>query len=266
MDVYCYRSILKEHKLGWTGTHAIADLWKILTASLPLLKRLNVHRCFKQGLCGEVKGSQLHVFTNASELGYGAGAYLRLVDKSGSVSCKLVLGKSRVVPIAVTPGLGSNTRPRDYMTNVGTNWAKGNSRQLHWQLVCIQGSVVYGGILRHHTLIFLTGHCLVTRCSYIMLEPAAALRLRSSFGPLLRRQLSQSPLAWDRTRDLVITWPTSLPIELKGIPVNCIGSWCVYKAVSYRGAYSDNTYFVRTSWHVIKCNFWVIKPKELELD
>ena len=77
---------------------AIADRWRTWLSSLPLLRRLHVHRCFKQGLSGEVKSSQLHVFTDASEIGYGACAYLRLVDESGNVSCKLVLGKSRVVP------------------------------------------------------------------------------------------------------------------------------------------------------------------------
>ena len=47
---------------------------------------------------GEVKRSQLHVFPDDSEVKYSACAYLRLVDEGGNVPCKLVLGKSRVVP------------------------------------------------------------------------------------------------------------------------------------------------------------------------
>ena len=56
------------------------------------------HLCLKQELSCEVTTSQLQVFTDASEIGYGACAYLRLADESGNVVGKLVLGKSRVVP------------------------------------------------------------------------------------------------------------------------------------------------------------------------
>ena len=49
-------------------------------------------------LSRSAKSSQLHVFTTASDLGYSAGAYIRLKDDLGNVSCKIVLGKSRVEP------------------------------------------------------------------------------------------------------------------------------------------------------------------------
>ena len=65
---------LLDENLGWDEQvpEAIAERWRTWLSSLPLLRRLHVHRCFKQGLSGEVKSAQLHVFTDASEIGYGA--------------------------------------------------------------------------------------------------------------------------------------------------------------------------------------------------
>ena len=40
----------------------------------------------------------MHAFTETSESGYGACAFLRLFDEGGDVSCKLLLCQSRVVP------------------------------------------------------------------------------------------------------------------------------------------------------------------------
>ena len=41
----------------------------------------------------------MHIFSHGSELGYGACAYLRLVDDRGNITCSLVTGKSRIAPI-----------------------------------------------------------------------------------------------------------------------------------------------------------------------
>ena len=43
--------------------------------------------------------TQLHYFADASNRGYGAVTYLRLVDSSGKVTCSFVMGKSRVAPL-----------------------------------------------------------------------------------------------------------------------------------------------------------------------
>ena len=44
---------------------------------------------------------QLHHFSDASEYGYGAASYLRIVDNNGAIHCSFVLGKSRVTPLKV---------------------------------------------------------------------------------------------------------------------------------------------------------------------
>ena len=56
-------------------------------------------RCFKPNDFGSIQSSQLHLFTDGSELAYGACAYLRLADQQGNISCSLVIGKARLAPI-----------------------------------------------------------------------------------------------------------------------------------------------------------------------
>ena len=56
-------------------------------------------RCFKPQGFGNIKRAQLHLFSDGSELGYGACAYLRLADHQGNISCSFVIRKSRLAPI-----------------------------------------------------------------------------------------------------------------------------------------------------------------------
>ena len=65
---------------------------------LPTLENITILRCFKPPGFGSYENVQLHVFSDASESGYGACAYLRIV-KENTVSVSLVMGKSRVTPI-----------------------------------------------------------------------------------------------------------------------------------------------------------------------
>ena len=42
---------------------------------------------------------QLHHFSDASQVGYGAASHLHLVDDKGGIHCGLVMAKSRVAPL-----------------------------------------------------------------------------------------------------------------------------------------------------------------------
>lgn len=66
---------------------------------LPKLEYFGVERCFKPRDFGEVKSCQLHLFSDASEVAYGAAAYLRMVNSNGDVHCSFVMGKSRLSPL-----------------------------------------------------------------------------------------------------------------------------------------------------------------------
>ena len=51
---------------------------------------------------------QLHLFADASERGYGAVCYLRLVNEFGDIHVAFVIGKARLAPLKVVtvPRLG----------------------------------------------------------------------------------------------------------------------------------------------------------------
>ena len=46
-----------------------------------------------------MKSVQIHTFSDASESGYGAVSYVRLVDVQGRIHCGIVLAKSHVAPL-----------------------------------------------------------------------------------------------------------------------------------------------------------------------
>ncbi|XP_063417178.1 uncharacterized protein LOC134699508 [Mytilus trossulus] len=60
---------------------------------------MRIDRCYKPENFGKVVSSQLHCFSDASEIGYGIVFYLRLVDNEGMIHCSFVLGTSRVAPL-----------------------------------------------------------------------------------------------------------------------------------------------------------------------
>ena len=87
-------------KDGWDAKVPadLAALWSRWRSRLPELQRISVPRCYKPVWFGDVIQSSLHMFSDASEIGYGVASYLRQVDSLGNVSVSLVLGKSRVTP------------------------------------------------------------------------------------------------------------------------------------------------------------------------
>ncbi|CAC5425027.1 unnamed protein product [Mytilus coruscus] len=73
--------------------------WK---STLPEIENISIPRCFKTKDIKDISDAQLHIFSDGSEIGYGACAYLRLVDTNEKVNCSLILGKSRLAPLKQT--------------------------------------------------------------------------------------------------------------------------------------------------------------------
>ncbi|XP_062588283.1 uncharacterized protein LOC134249947 [Saccostrea cucullata] len=73
--------------------------WNTWLQQLPDLEKINVSRCYKSANFKNIVNCQLHCFADASEIGYGAVFYLRLLNEDGHVHCAFVLGKSRVAPL-----------------------------------------------------------------------------------------------------------------------------------------------------------------------
>ena len=87
-------------KLGWDDEipQVNQSEWQNWLGTLPHLHNISVIRCFKPQGFGDIKNAQLHLFSDGSELSYGASAYLRLVDVYDNITCSLVIGKSRLAP------------------------------------------------------------------------------------------------------------------------------------------------------------------------
>ncbi len=59
---------------------------------------VSIPRCVKPSF-GRVEHIQLHMFSDASESGYGVAGYLRFTNKEEQICCALIMGKSRVAPL-----------------------------------------------------------------------------------------------------------------------------------------------------------------------
>ena len=94
---------LCNQKYGWDEEISEEDYvtWQGWLRELNSLRTLSVPRCFKPTEFSAVDRVELHHFSDASEYGYGAVSYLRIVDDGGVAHCSFVLGKSRVAPLKV---------------------------------------------------------------------------------------------------------------------------------------------------------------------
>lgn len=55
--------------------------------------------CLKPIGYGELQSFQLHHFSDASQIAYGAVSYMRIVDNNGQIYCIILASKSRLAPL-----------------------------------------------------------------------------------------------------------------------------------------------------------------------
>ncbi|KAL6479762.1 hypothetical protein MHYP_G00107950 [Metynnis hypsauchen] len=87
-------------KLGWDETipSEIAEQWGRWLDDLPRLCKLQVPRCLRPTVYTVPSVTmQLHHFSDASELGYGAVTYLRLVSRD-DIYCNIIMSRNRLAP------------------------------------------------------------------------------------------------------------------------------------------------------------------------
>ena len=103
--------------MGWDDTVLEQDQvrWAKWLSELPLLKQFKVNRCVKPAEFGTVVSQQIHLFIDASSVGYGSVAYLRLRDNSNRIYCSFLMGKARLASIK------SVTMPRLELTAASLN-------------------------------------------------------------------------------------------------------------------------------------------------
>ena len=89
-------------KLGWD--EAVPDAherrWSQWCEELNDLREFCVPRSVTAQ--GQILSCQLHLFADASESGYGAVAYIRVIDDTETVRTSLLMSKSRVAPLKTT--------------------------------------------------------------------------------------------------------------------------------------------------------------------
>ena len=90
-----------REKLGWDDPlpYEMRNEWQNWLETLKSLEKVSIDRCFKSECLGEIRDVQLHIFSDASELGYGACAYMRLTDTDNRTTCSFLIGKSRLAPM-----------------------------------------------------------------------------------------------------------------------------------------------------------------------
>ena len=92
---------LCREKVGWDDTipAQYQVRWAKWLSELPLLEQFKVNRCVKPAEFGTVVSQQIHLFSDASSVGYGSVAYLRLRDNRDRVHCTFLMGKARLAPM-----------------------------------------------------------------------------------------------------------------------------------------------------------------------
>ena len=131
--------------------------WEKWRSELPLLEKITIARCVKPPSFGEPVVTELHSFSDASDVGLGQVTYLRLVNNSNQVHVSFLMGKARVAP------LKPMSTPRRELTAavISANVASMLSRELKYkdpvEVFYTDSSVVLGYIhneaKRFHTYV-----------------------------------------------------------------------------------------------------------------
>ncbi|XP_043222648.1 uncharacterized protein LOC122381925 [Amphibalanus amphitrite] len=87
-------------QLGWDDPIPYSHLqrWNQWCEELADLRDFSVPRSVAP-LHGEARSRQLHMFADASEVGYGAVGYVRVEDAEGRITTSLLMSKCRVAPL-----------------------------------------------------------------------------------------------------------------------------------------------------------------------
>ncbi|PFX25687.1 hypothetical protein AWC38_SpisGene9681 [Stylophora pistillata] len=92
-------------KLDWDQplNEHFVNRWRSWTTQLQFLSELRIPRCYFPPRFDALRCKlQLHIFSDASEAGYGAAAYLRIQDPDVPVHCSFVMGEAINAPIKFT--------------------------------------------------------------------------------------------------------------------------------------------------------------------
>ncbi|XP_068074145.1 uncharacterized protein [Danio rerio] len=100
----CILQELCRKNIGWDDQlpEDMYSRWEDWKGGLQRLKEVVIPRCYHPDTFNEIIETELHHFSDASNIGYGACSYLRFKNDKGKVHCSLVMAKARVAPTKVT--------------------------------------------------------------------------------------------------------------------------------------------------------------------
>ncbi|XP_032796170.2 uncharacterized protein LOC116932522 [Daphnia magna] len=89
-----------RRKFDWDDelSQDLIDRWIRWTETLPSLSKLVLERCISPRR-NDLTTTELHVFGDASEMGFGAVAFVRFLFSDGTASVKFIISKARVAPL-----------------------------------------------------------------------------------------------------------------------------------------------------------------------
>ncbi|XP_030597267.1 uncharacterized protein LOC115788399 isoform X1 [Archocentrus centrarchus] len=93
----CHRGI------GWDDPlpKDVKPRWEEWIKGLNTLKEVSISRCYHPQNFHNIVRIELHHFSDASCVGYGACSYLRYINDNNEVHCSLVMAKARVAPMKI---------------------------------------------------------------------------------------------------------------------------------------------------------------------
>jgi len=87
---------LYQQKIGWDDEITLEELarWRSWISDLPKLSQVAIARNLKPADFSEVRSCHFHHFADASQVAYGAPAYVRLESANCQVHCSFLTAKS----------------------------------------------------------------------------------------------------------------------------------------------------------------------------
>ncbi|XP_053186963.1 uncharacterized protein LOC128370707 [Scomber japonicus] len=100
----CILQELCRRNVGWDDLlpDELRPRWEEWKSGVLSLSRVSIPRCYHPQDFGKIERVELHHFSDASNIGYGACSYLRYKNDESKVHCSLVMAKARVAPTKLT--------------------------------------------------------------------------------------------------------------------------------------------------------------------
>ena len=100
----CILQELCRRSISWDDLlpEDLSPRWEEWETGLQNLGGVLIPRCYHPRDFGKIVRVELHHFSDASNVGYGACSYLRFMNEENKIHCSLVMAKTRVAPTRIT--------------------------------------------------------------------------------------------------------------------------------------------------------------------